>query len=499
MLRGGSLVIVSFVIISGWFYLRNWRLYFDPSGWSVWLKFGEGAREELPWLKVLEEWGSFRDSYWALFGGVNIQVHEWIYSVLDLLVLVALVGLVIGLIEAWRGPAVGSSWGIKMRQMWALSWVPLLWLALIIGGLFIWTSLIEASQGRLIFPATGSVSLLLTYGLSRWVPRRWHGAMAVLLAMGFFIFALACPFIYIMPAYKSPSPIYADEVPDSIPQHDIIFGDDMRLVAGGVAPGPYYLRDRVPVSLCWQGLRKMERDWSVFIHAFGSKEKKLGQTDVYPTLGLRPTSYWDPGDVYCNTYDLPLKKVASVPVLAEVVVGLYDYDSADRERLPPLSSAGEPVGRVEVGRIKVIPRQWPIYEPDYPAEFRIGGVATLVGYDLDERVVAGEELDCTLYWRVEQPVLADYTVFNHLSGSDGKLWGQLDSQPARGDYPTSAWAVGEIVRDEHDIPVRRDAPPGQYQLEVGMYLLRTGERLPVMDKGGVIGSSVLLGSVEVVQ
>jgi 4-amino-4-deoxy-L-arabinose transferase-like glycosyltransferase len=498
LLRGAALVMTSFLLISGWFYLRNWRLYFDPSGWSVWLKFGHGAREELPWLKVLREWGSFRDSYWALFGGVNVQVHEWIYSLLDLLVLIALAGLALSLIRIRRGSALDGAQG-ETRRVWALLWVPLLWLVLIIVGLFVWTSLIEASQGRLIFPATGSVSLLLAHGLSQWVPRHRHGALAASLAGGFLVFALACPFVYIMPTYKPPEPLSTAEVPDDLPRQDVVFGDQMKLLAGGVEPGPHYLSDRVPVMLCWQGLREMDRDWSVFIHLFGRKRRNLGQTDIYPTLGLRPTSFWKPGDVYCDTYDLPLKKVGDVPVLARAEVGLYEYDSADFERLSPLSPTGEVMGRVEVGRIKVIPRRWPSYEPGYPADYSLGGLITLVGYDLDEQVEAGEELDCTLYWRVEQLVSADYTVFNHLSGPDGQLWGQLDSQPSIGNYPTSAWGVGEVIRDEHDIPVQRDAPPGQYQLEVGMYLLNTGERLPVSERGSSIGSRVLLGPVEVVQ
>jgi len=489
--KGGALVTASFLLIAGWFYWRNWRLYFDPSGWSVWLKFGHGAREELPWLKLLGEWGSFRDSYWALFGGVNVQVHEWIYSLLDLLLLIALAGLILSLVRARRGG--------EERKVWALLWIPLLWLVLIIIGLFIWTSLIEASQGRLIFPATCSVSLLLSYGLSRWVPRRWHGAMAASLAGGFLAFALACPFVYIMPTYRPPQPISADQVPEDLPRLDITFGDRVRLLAGEVKPGPYHLRDKAQVTLCWQCLRKMDRDWSVFIHLFGREGKKLGQTDIYPTLGLRPTSFWEPGDVYCDTYDLPIKKKGKVPVLARVEVGLYDYYSAEMERLPPVSPTGERMGRVEVGRIKVIPRRWPQYKPSHPTDYSMGGLVTLIGYDLEERVEPGHKLDCTLYWRVERPFPADYTVFNHLLGPDRKVWGQWDSQPLGGDYPTSVWAPGEVIRDEYEIPVRGDAPPGQYQLEVGMYLLETGERLPVSEEGSPIGTSISLGPVEVVR
>ena len=377
--------------------------------------------------------------------------------------------------------------------------MPLLWLVLIILGLFIWTSLIEASQGRLIFPATGSVSLLLAYGLSQWVPRRWHGALAGSLVGGFLAFALACPFVYIMPAYRPPEPLSADQVPRDLSPLDVTFGERMGLLAGRVEPGPYHLRDKVPVTLCWQALRKMDRDWSVFIHLFGRDGKLLGQTDIYPTLGLRPTSFWEPGDVYCDTYDLPIKKRGDVPVLARVEVGLYHYYSASMERLSPVSPTGEVMGHVEVGRIKVIPRPWPLFRPTHSTDYSLGGLVTLVGYNLEEQVRAGKKLDCILYWRVEQPLSADYTVFNQLLGPDGRLWGQWDSQPLGGDYPTSAWAVGEVIRDEYEIPVQENAPPGQYQLEVGMYLLDTGERLPVSGKGGPTGPRILLGPVEVVQ
>jgi len=490
LLRGGALLIGSFLLISGWFYWRNWRLYFDPFGWSVWLRFG--AREDLPWLNLLGEWGSFRNSYWALFGGVNVQVHEWIYTLLDLLLLVALAGVILSLVRARRGEE-------EARGVWTLLWVPLLWLVVIMVGLFMWTSLTEASQGRLIFPATGSLSLLLAYGLSQWVPRRWHGTLAASLAGGFLAFSLACPFLYIRPVYRLPPPLTADQVPEDLPRLGITFGDRVRLLAGRVEPGPYHLRDKAEVTLCWQCLRKMDRDWSVFIHLFGREGDRLGQTDIYPTLGLRPTSFWNPGEVYCDTYDLPLKKRGDVPVLARVEVGLYDYHSASKERLSPVGPTGEPMGQVELGRIKVIPQQWPLHVATHSADYDLGGLVTLVGYDLDEQVQAGKKLDVTLYWRVERPFPADYTVFNHLLAADGQLWGQWDEQPIGGDYPTSAWAAGEVIRDEYEIPVQADAPPGQYQLEVGMYLLDTGERVPVSEKGGPIGTRIVLGSVKVVQ
>ncbi len=84
----------------------------------------------------------------------------------------------------------------------------------------------------------------------------------------------------------------------------------------------------------------------------------------------------------------------------------------------------------------------------------------------------------------------DYTVFDHLLGesynpaNEGFLWGQKDSMPLDGTYPTSRWLRNEVVVDRYAVVVQPDAPMGVYRVEVGMYLLETGERLPVLDDQG---------------
>jgi len=56
------------------------------------------------------------------------------------------------------------------------------------------------------------------------------------------------------------------------------------------------------------------------------------------------------------------------------------------------------------------------------------------------------------------------------------------------------------VRDQYDIAISPEAPPGEYQLEVGIYLSETGERLEAMgEEGAWPGSSVLLARIAVAQ
>jgi hypothetical protein len=93
----------------------------------------------------------------------------------------------------------------------------------------------------------------------------------------------------------------------------------------------------------------------------------------------------------------------------------------------------------------------------------------------------------------------DYTAFIHVVGANDQLWAQHDRLLQHGDYPTSTWLVGEMVRDEHQLQLSPDTPPGEYIVKAGIYYWETGERLPVWDKNGqrVADDAVLLGQVTV--
>ena len=108
-----------------------------------------------------------------------------------------------------------------------------------------------------------------------------------------------------------------------------------------------------------------------------------------------------------------------------------------------------------------------------------------LGYRVDDPIVKpGDTIHLTLYWRALAKLDEDYTVFTHLLDNDGEIRGQMDSQPLCGFLPTSIWPVGMVMVDHYELAVAPDAPPGEYRIEVGMYLLETMERLPTFDKGG---------------
>jgi hypothetical protein len=140
-----------------------------------------------------------------------------------------------------------------------------------------------------------------------------------------------------------------------------------------------------------------------------------------------------------------------------------------------------------------------------PLDLRLGPSIHLLGYQLaQETVQPGGALDLTLYWQADEPVTARYKVFTHLLGevwnaANGNfIWGQVDGEPASGEAPTTTWTPGAVIADRYRIPVAPDAPPGLYRLEVGLYGLVDGQRLPVLTADSQpAGDAVDLGSIEV--
>jgi len=136
---------------------------------------------------------------------------------------------------------------------------------------------------------------------------------------------------------------------------------------------------------------------------------------------------------------------------------------------------------------------------DHPIGAVLGERVRLLGYNIESGFRRGDNIHLTLFWQCLEEMDQDYTVFTHLVDEKQNIWGQKDNPPVDGFYPTSRWEAGEIVRDQYDILISPEAPPGEHQIEVGMYLAETGERLPVLlDDEAVQSDEVMLGSIEVV-
>jgi len=380
----------------------------------------------------------------------------------------------------------------------------LLWSLLVFAALLRWLQWIFAPSGRHLFPAIASIAILLLLGLLQLVPSRLRGTTTALLAIAMFVFASICPWAYITPAYARPSLLSTEEV-ETIPHRlNVNFGEVMKLlgydlpVTNTQYPTPNTLMpgDSLTITLYWQSLAKMKQDYAIFVHLLDENDLILAQRNTFPGLGSFPTTLWQAGDAIADTYTLPLPETTYAPSLAQLEVGLFD--SATGQRLLVYGPDGEPAGdNVRFQEIEVLPRS-ETGLPN-PVRFNFGNRIALVGYDMGRRKVEpGEAIRLTLYWQGLADMKDDYTVFIHLLRAGDQIWARVDRQPQRGAAPTSSWSKGQVVVDEYELVIAPDAPADVYEVEVGLYLAETGERLDVLDQDGrLIGNRVLLSKVRV--
>lgn len=119
--------------------------------------------------------------------------------------------------------------------------------------------------------------------------------------------------------------------------------------------------------------------------------------------------------------------------------------------------------------------------PVQPQHVQFGEEITLVGVrGRAQPYYPGDAVTLDLIWRADQTPRADYTVFMHLRrADDGSQIAAFDSPPVNGASPTSRWTPGAIITDTRAVPIPVDAPPGEYNVVIGLYLYPTFERLTI--------------------
>jgi hypothetical protein len=100
-------------------------------------------------------------------------------------------------------------------------------------------------------------------------------------------------------------------------------------------------------------------------------------------------------------------------------------------------------------------------------------------------------------WSTYRRVRRPYTVFVHMYDAEGELVAQRDVMPLDGGWPTSCWQPGASFEDRYELVNLRPLTPGRYRLELGLYWLPSGERVPVEGQNAQPGRTVWLGTIRV--
>lgn len=459
------LVALPAVAIAGWWYYRNIALYGDWLGWNAFIAvLGQRATP----ASLAQLWGErrgFMMSFWGLFGGVNVPMAMWVYTTLNVFLVLCVLGFTVYLLRLlrreWRRWRSGGSWfwellGVVERNFGLI--VIVLFAAAVVYGLVQWATTTWSSQGRLVFTAISALAVLMALG---WVGgldltglrRPVRSVLAAAPAVFLLAVAVAAPWLWIRPAYVPPT--YPGPLATQL---DVPFGEQMRLVGYEVESGELRPGEQVRVRLEWEALRPMERDWSVFVHLNDPVlGRPIAQRDMFPGQGLLATRLLLPGERLVNEYVLTVPPTAVAPAELALVAGLYDYATGER-----LLAGG--ADAAALATVALAPR-----EGEYPNSvslfFEHG--LEIVGFAVEpRRVAAGGALEAVTYWRPTEPLPADFTFFAQVVGTDTTRYAAIDAAPPT---PTSAWTAGQVYEVRLPLALDPTTPPDAYPLIVGLY------------------------------
>jgi hypothetical protein len=433
-------ILVMAILVAGWWFGRNWLLYGELTASDAHLNLA--GRGYLSWAELISLWPEIERTFWASFGWGQIRVADWVYIVLRWGRYLAMAGLVFLLLKS-RSAAMVKRVGFLV-----------VWLLVGLGMLFQWISLVgSVSHARLLFPALPAIAILGALGLGQWVPdsqdQRWR---------------------LILPAYTPPPPLQPSQVPTHLPALNLTYAGGLRLLAADVPVEVVKPGETFSVDLFWQGVAGLDKNYSVFIRVLDTTGAVIAGRDTYPGLGLLPTKHWPPGKIVKDHYPLTIPSdFSNGPLVANIVVGLFDFESETRAGFPAINEAGEVVNPL-VARVKIIPQVWPDIEPSHPLEVVFGDNIHLAGYDW----ACSQNCRLTLYWTPQGAPSAAYTVFIQHWVGDTQVAG-FDGPSREGAYPTDWWAVDEVIIDRHQLPLLSEGT-----LLVGLYDLESGLRVPIL-------------------
>ena len=270
--------------------------------------------------------------------------------------------------------------------------------------------------------------------------------------------------------------------PDLVPFR-VAFGETLSLFSYQVGGAEFTQGRFAAITFYWQAERALTEDVVERLALVDRAGQVVTQVEGPPVAAWYLSSHWAPGQLLADP------QVILVP--PKLAPDEYSF------RLSLHTADGRELGKaLNVGRFRVLARdrQFRAGPISHPLKVELGDQVRLLGYDVKSQIsnplkreilesqAASGEVKLTLYWQAMREMDENYTVFTHIIGEDGKLAGQKDSWPHDGDYPTSFWMRGEVVKDDYVIPLDATAGASAYRIEVGLYDAAI-VRLPAVSNG----------------
>ncbi len=309
------------VVTCGWWFIRNQIVYGDPLGWNAFIAAFEWIFRKTPpqWGDVAGFFSFEYQSFWGMFGWINIPSPSWVYLGFGVVSALGALGCVIWAVRQLRarsGPVRAEFWLVAFLAM-AFVVQEAYMLAYILR--FVYTFY----QGRYLFIVIAPIMLLLSLGLHEILPKLDDGLRATAIALTAAAVALYLPFGVIRPAYTFvPAPKWTAWFAPN--KTNLRFGPGMELIGYGANLTTTAKGKAATLTTYWRAAQKIDFDYSTFAHVLNGAGEVIAQQDQAPGQDRGyPPSLWETGDIIIDTSTIVLPP--GVTGDYRIRLGAYNY------------------------------------------------------------------------------------------------------------------------------------------------------------------------------
>jgi 4-amino-4-deoxy-L-arabinose transferase-like glycosyltransferase len=481
-----NLWIVFFVaIIAGWWFVRNYQLYGEPTGVQRMNELWGGRNPVESLGLAISEIPYAWSSFWGRFGYGQIPLPDAIYTGA---LIVSLLGLV-GLVSAFARKQFDR---VQIKQLALVIFSALLFAAALFGYMLSSTA---GPMGRFYFPGLSAFGLLLALGWTTLLNlRKTRDSLLVTryaIPGAAFALALIAFFGYFVPAYAAPLKVAAASIAQPI---NVTYDGQIELLGAEVDRVAAQPGEPIKVTLYWRALQPIDRSYVEFVHLIDDQGIMIAQRDTWPGRGMYPTTLWQPGQIIADSLEVHLPDGAYAPNNATLHVGLYEQDGP---RLSAIDVQGQAVenNAAPIASLQIDPR---LGELPNPLRVNFGNQVELLGYDMSPRsILPGEAITVTLYWQATVPFAADYNVFVQALRPNQRISAQGTGGPVNELPATTQWPVGQVITDVRVLQFPPHAKPGELDVEVGWFLPKIGRLSVLAADGHEVDTRQLLSKIRI--
>lgn len=240
------------------------------------------------------------------------------------------------------------------------------------------------------------------------------------------------------------------------------------LIRSTAAPSHGQQGELVTIDVGWTAQGPVAVDYTGCIRFLNSQQvvKQKNCTLLSPNW---PTSRWGADEVVRGQF--------IVQIDPHLPPGEYQIELLLKEATGEIAGQPTIIGTLTVAELQ---RTFEAPTLQHVTNLNLGNTIALLGYDL----TVADTVRLTLYWQARQPIQQSYKVFVHLvDQASGAILAQTDAPPRQWRYPTTWWAVGEVVQETIELPYDQTTTAVR-SLRLGMYDEETGERLPMQSQRG---------------